>query len=66
MAFCAGRAGHPGAWTRGLIHGVCGARRALSTRRALSSETYARLGALYALRPRLAARVGRHVRERLI
>ena len=66
MAVCAARAGHLGAWARGLVHGVRGARRALGTRQTLSVETYARLGALCALRPRLAARVRRHLRERLI
>ncbi|MGH7312585.1 MAG: glycosyltransferase family 2 protein, partial [Candidatus Rokuibacteriota bacterium] len=65
-SFCAARAGHLSAWARGLIHGVQGARRALATRHTLSSQTYARLGALHALRPRLVARVRRHLRERLI
>jgi GT2 family glycosyltransferase len=66
MAFCALRAGHVGPWARGVIDGVRGARAALATRRALTSDAYARLRDLRRFRPSVAARIKRHVGERLI
>jgi GT2 family glycosyltransferase len=66
MAFCAARAGQLGAYARGVRDAVRGAPAALATRRPLSRQTYRRLADVCALRPGLAARVRRHVRERLI
>jgi GT2 family glycosyltransferase len=66
MAVCAARAGHLGAWARGLADGVRGARPAVASRRPLPPEAYARLADVCALRPGLVARARRHLRERLI
>jgi len=66
MGFAAARAGEMAAWSRGVIDAMRGARRALATRRAMSTRTVARLRALRALKPSLAARAARHLRERLI
>jgi len=66
MAFCALRAGHVGTWARGVIDGTRGARAALASRTALTPDAYARLRDLQRFRPSVAARVKRHVRERLI
>ena len=66
MAFCALRAGETRTWVRGVVDGVRGARGALASRRAVTPEGYARLRALHRFRPSVAARIARHVRERLI
>jgi GT2 family glycosyltransferase len=66
MAFAATRAGEVGAWCRGVVDGVRGARRALRTRQAMSKTTAQRLRALRALKPSIVARAARHARERLI
>jgi len=66
MAFCAARAGQSGAWARGILDAVRGARRALAARQPLSADAYARLVAIYAHRPGMVARARRHLRERLI
>jgi GT2 family glycosyltransferase len=66
MAFASTRAGEVGAWCRGVVDGVRGARRALATRRAMSKTTAARVRALRALKPSIVARAARHARERLI
>jgi GT2 family glycosyltransferase len=66
MAFAATRAGQIGAWCRGVIDGVRGARAALATRQAMSRATARRLRALRALKPSIVARAARHARERLI
>lgn len=66
MAFAATRAGELGAWRRGVIDALRGARRALATRQAISKTTAWRLRALRALKPSMVARASRHLRERLI
>ncbi|HEV8640335.1 MAG TPA: glycosyltransferase family 2 protein [Methylomirabilota bacterium] len=66
VGFCAARAGELRAYARGLVDALRGARQALATREALSREAGARLQALQAQRPGLAARALRHFRERLI
>lgn len=66
MGFSAARAGELGAFRRGLLDGVRGARAALATRRPLTRGTYRRLRGLRTLRPGVVARIRRHVRERLI
>jgi GT2 family glycosyltransferase len=66
MAFCAARAGHLGAWARGLADGLRGARQALATRRPLPAAAYARLAEVWAFRPSPVARARRHLRESLI
>jgi GT2 family glycosyltransferase len=66
MGFAAARAGEVGAWCRGVIDGVRGARHALATRQGMSAATARRLRVIRALNPSLAARAARHLRERLI
>jgi GT2 family glycosyltransferase len=66
MGFAAARAGELGAYRRGVTDAVRGARAALATRRVLSRETCARLAEIRRLKPGLAARARRHLRERLI
>jgi GT2 family glycosyltransferase len=66
VAYCAARAGQTRAYLRGLRDAVRGAGPALASRAPLSAEGYARLDAVCRHRPRLAARVARHFRERLI
>lgn len=65
-AFCAARAGHLGAWLRGVVDAVRGARQALATRAPLPPAATARLREITRHRPPLTARVRRHLRERLI
>lgn len=60
------RARELGAYRRGIVDALRGARAALATRRPLSGDAYARLAAIRAFRPSLAAYVARHLRERLI
>jgi len=66
MGFAALRAGQAGAYVRGVRDALAAARPALADRRPLSGETYARIRAIRTLKPRMLARVRRHVRERLI
>lgn len=66
MGFAAARAGELAAYRRGLVDAVRGAGRALATRQPLSRITARRLRRIRALKPGIAARVARHVRERLI
>ena len=66
MGFAALRARELGAFRRALVDAVRGVPQALATRAPLSRETYARLAAIRALKPGLAARILRHLRERLI
>jgi GT2 family glycosyltransferase len=66
MGFAAARAGETGAYLRGVRDAARGAAVALSTRRPLRAETYARLRQIRALKPGVLARVRRHFRERLI
>jgi hypothetical protein len=66
MAFAATRAGELGAWRRGVIDALRGARRALATRQAISRTTARRLRRLRVLKPSIVARASRHLRERLI
>ena len=66
MGFAALRAGEVAAYVRGVRDALTATRDALADRRPLGSETYARIRAIRALKPRVAARVRRHIRERLI
>jgi GT2 family glycosyltransferase len=66
MAFASVRAGELGAFRRGVIDAVRGARVALATRRVLSRDTRARLAEIRRLKPGLIARARRHAREQLI
>jgi GT2 family glycosyltransferase len=66
VGFCAARAGHLRAWARGVRDAIRGLPRALASRAPLDSAACARLDAVCRHRPRLAARVGRHLRQRLI
>jgi GT2 family glycosyltransferase len=66
MAFTAARAGHLGAYLRGVGDGIIGARRALATRKPLTPPAWRRLRRIRALKPGVVARARRHVRERLI
>lgn len=66
MGFTAARAGHLGAWARGLRDAWRGRHAALATRAPLGPDAYARLDAVCRLRPPLPARILRHLRERLI
>jgi GT2 family glycosyltransferase len=66
MGFASARAGHLGAYRRGITDAVRGARGALATRRPLSRHTTAQLKRIRALKPGVGARVMRHVREQLI
>jgi GT2 family glycosyltransferase len=66
MAFSSLRAGHSGAFVRGMIDGVRGAPRACATRRPLSRTTYARLRDIGRLRPTVLQRAKRHWQERPI
>ncbi len=66
MGFAALRAGELAAFRRALVDAARGARAALATRVPLSADGYARLTAVRALKPGLAARAVRHLRERLI
>lgn len=66
VGYCAARAGQFRAYLRGVRDAARGARLALATRAPLSCDAYTRLDTLCAHRPGLAARVARHVRERLI
>jgi hypothetical protein len=66
VGFCAARAGHLGAFVRGVVDGVRGAGPALRTRDPLPRDAYRRLRAIHALRPGPARRALRHLRERLI
>jgi len=66
VGYCAARAGQFRAYLRGVRDAAHGIRQALATRQPLSRDAYARLDAVCAYRPRLASRVVRHIRERLI
>jgi GT2 family glycosyltransferase len=66
MGFAAARAGELPAYRRGLVDAVRGTRTALATRRAIARPTRRRRRRIRALRPGLAARVIRHLREQLI
>jgi GT2 family glycosyltransferase len=66
MAFTAARAGHLGAYARGVRDGIVGARRALATRQTLTGPARRRLRRIRALEPGVVARARRHLRERLI
>ena len=66
MAFASARAGHLATYARALADAIRGARAALSTRRPLSRDTYARLAAIRALKPSPVRLAMRHLRERLI
>ena len=66
MGFAAVRAGELAAYRRALADAVRGASTALATRAPLSSDAYARLGAIRALKPGVFTRIRRHTRERLI
>lgn len=66
MGFAAARAGELGAYRRGVLDGVRGARAALATRQVLAPATRARLAHLRRLKPGVVARARRHIRERLI
>jgi GT2 family glycosyltransferase len=66
MGVAAVRARELGAYRRALVDAVRGMRAALATRKPLTPEAYARLAALHACKPPLAARIARHLRERLI
>jgi GT2 family glycosyltransferase len=66
MGFCAARAGHLGAYARGIRDALGGARDALATRAPLTPDARARLRSLRAWRPGVLRRTLRHLRERLI
>ena len=66
MGFAAARAGELPAYGRALVDAVRGAPAALRTRRVLSPSTRARLTQIRRLKPGIAARARRHLRERLI
>jgi GT2 family glycosyltransferase len=66
MGFAAARAGELTAYRRALVDAVRGMRAALGTRRAIARSTRHRRRQIRALRPGLASRVIRHLREPLI
>jgi hypothetical protein len=66
MGFASARAGELGAYRRGILDAVRGARAAVATRHVLSRETRARLAEIRRLKPGVLARVRRHLKEQLI
>ncbi|MET0487636.1 MAG: glycosyltransferase [Candidatus Rokuibacteriota bacterium] len=66
MGFAAARAGELATYGRALADAARGARAALATRQTIGRPTRERRRAIRALRPGLASRVVRHLRERLI
>jgi GT2 family glycosyltransferase len=66
VGFCAARAGHLRAWARGVRDAVQGLPQALASRAPLDRAARARLDAVCRHRPRLASRIRRHLRQRLI
>ena len=66
MATSSTRAGHGGAFARGVGDAVRGSRAALDSRRALSRPTYRRLRDIRRGAPSILAKARRHLRERPI
>lgn len=66
MGVASARAGHLGAYRRGITDALAGARATLATRRPISGATRRRLRELQRLKPGLIAYVRRHLREQLI
>jgi GT2 family glycosyltransferase len=64
--FSAARAGHLGAYLRGVADAVKGTPRALQSRRVLRGATYRHLGEIRRLEPSIVEKVKRHWRERPI